>query len=392
MNKLLITGATTMLTLTGLAHAQSSVSLYGLIDAGLTYTNNQITGTGGGHSNWEMTSGATQYSRWGLRGAEDLGGGLKAVFTLESGFNLNNGQYTSSNRIFNRQAYVGLSSRDYGSLTLGRQTDGMVDFVGPLSLTGTEYGGTHFAHPFDIDNLNDSFQINNSVKYLSPDYAGFKLGGLYGFSNQAGGFSNNRAYSFGLQYLWGPLNFGAGFLQLNSGAQTPGQLNANGAVTDTTGSSLQGVLSSNAVPLGALSSRQQTWGAGVNYAFGPAVAGFVYTQTNLTELFQTGFSTHFQNFEGNFRYALTPAVELSAAYTYSRAGGNNGGGNPHWNQVSAMADYRFSRRTDVYVQGAWQGVSASTGSPLGVAWINGVSNPSSTSNQVQATVGLRHRF
>jgi predicted porin len=383
-----MTGVTTTIALAGVAHAQSSVTLYGLIDAGLTYTNNQITGTGGGHSNWQMTSGAVQYSRWGLRGAEDLGGGLKAIFTLENGFNLNNGQLSSNNRIFNRQAYVGLSSRDYGTLTLGRQTDSMVDYVAPLSLTGTEFGGTHFAHPFDIDNLNDSFQINNSVKYQSPDYAGFKLGALYGFSNQAGGFSNNRAYSLGLSYLWGPLNFGAGFLQLNGAAQTPAQLNTNGAVTDTTGASL----AANGVPLGALASRQQTWGAGVNYTFGPAVAGFVYTQTNLTQLFQTGFSTHFQNFEGNIRYGLTPVVELSAAYTYSRAGGNAGSGSPHWNQVSAMADYRLSRRTDVYLQGVWQGISASSNSPLGVAWINGVSAPSSTSNQVEATVGLRHRF
>ena len=392
MNKLLITGATTMLTLAGTAQAQSSVTLYGLIDAGITYSNSQINTTGSGHSNWELKSGPVQYSRWGLRGAEDLGAGLKAIFNLESGFNLNNGQYTSSNRIFNRQAYVGLSSRDYGVLTFGRQTDDMVDFVAPLSLTGTEYGGTHFAHPFDIDNLNDSFQINNAVKYQSPDFAGFKLGALYGFSNQSGGFSNNRAYSLGISYLWGPLNFGAGFLQLNSDAATPGQLNANGAVTDTTGSSLIGALTTTAVPLGALSSRQQTWGAGVNYAFGPAVAGFVYTQTNLTQLFQTGLSTHVQNFEGNLRYALTPAVELSAAYTYSRAGGLAGAGNPHWNQVSAMAGYSFSRRTDVYVQGVWQGVSASSNSPLGVAWINGLTAPSSTSNQVEATVGLRHRF
>ncbi len=74
MNKMLKIGATTILTLGGAAHAQSSVTLYGLIDAGLTYTNSQISGTGGGHSNWEMTSGAVQYSRWGLRGAEDLGG------------------------------------------------------------------------------------------------------------------------------------------------------------------------------------------------------------------------------------------------------------------------------------------------------------------------------
>jgi GBP family porin len=392
MKKALMAGAA-LITLAGSAHAQTSVTLYGLIDAGVTYTNSQITGTGsGGHSNWQMTSGAVQYSRWGLRGAEDLGGGIKAIFTLENGFNVNNGQLSSNNRIFNRLAFVGLTSREYGTFTLGRQTDDMVDFVAPLSLTGTQYGGTHFAHPFDVDNLNDSFQINNSVKYESPEYAGFKIGGLYGFSNQAGGFSNNRAYSVGMSYLWGPLNFGAGYLHLNSAARTPGQVNTNGAVTDTLGASLQGLQAPTTVPLGSLAARQQTWGAGVNYTFGPAVAGFVYSQTNLTQLFQTGFSTHFQNFEGNLRYALTPTIELSGAYTYSRAGGNVGGGSPHWNQVSAMADYNLSRRTDVYLQGAWQAVSTSSNSALGVAWINGVTAPSSTTNQIEATVGLRHRF
>jgi predicted porin len=118
----------------------------------------------------------------------------------------------------------------------------------------------------------------------------------------------------------------------------------------------------------------------------------VYTQSSLAQFFQSSLSGHFQNFEGNFRYALTPVIELSAAYTYSRAGGNGGGGVPHWNQVSAMADYRLSPRTDVYVQGAWQGVTPSGSSPLGIAWINGVSAPSSTNNQVQTSVGLRHRF
>ncbi|ACC75325.1 porin [Paraburkholderia phymatum] len=392
MKKTLIAGAA-LATLAGAVQAQSSVTLYGLIDTGLTYTNSQITGTGaGGHSNWQMTSGGVQYSRWGLRGAEDLGGGLRAIFTLENGFNVNNGQLSSSNRIFNRLAYVGVSSRDFGSLTLGRQTDDMVDFLAPLSLTGTQYGGTHFAHPFDVDNLNDSFQINNSVKYQSPDFAGFKLGALYGFSNQAGGFANNRAYSVGMSYMWGPLNFGAGYLHLNNSARTPAQLNTNGAVTDTLGASVSGLLTPTAVPLGALASRQQTWGGGVNYAFGPLVAGFVYTQTNLTELFLTGFNTHFQNYEGNVRFALTPAVMLAAAYTYSRAGGNAGGGAPHWNQVSALANYAFSKRTDVYIQSTYQSVSARAGNPLGVAWINGVSSPASTSNQVEATVGLRHRF
>jgi general bacterial porin, GBP family len=361
------------------AHAQSSVTLYGLIDVGITYTNSQLT-SHGGHSNWQETSGSVDGSRWGLRGAEDLGGGLKAIFTLENGFNVNNGTLGQGGREFGRQAFVGLSSIDFGSVTLGRQYDSMVDYVGPLALTGTQYGGTHFAHPFNNDNLNNnSFSINNSIKYQSVNYAGFRFGGLYGFSNAAGAFANNRAYSVGMSYSWGPLNLAAGYLHLNNGAtsQAAANFNSNGAVTD--GQTL-------------VAARQQTWGAGANYAFGPAIVGFVYTQTNLTQLFQTGLSTHIQNFEGNIRYNLTPVLNVAGAYTYSRAGGNAGSGSPHWNQVSLQTDYNLSKRTDVYLQSVYQSVSTSRNTVLGVAFINGLSAPSSTNNQVEVTAGLRHRF
>jgi len=104
MKKTLLVGALTGVFAT-MAHAQSSVTLYGLIDAGITYTNNQR-----GHSNWQETSGSVNGSRWGLRGAEDLGGGLKAIFTLENGFNINNGTLGQQSRMFGRQAYVGLSA------------------------------------------------------------------------------------------------------------------------------------------------------------------------------------------------------------------------------------------------------------------------------------------
>jgi len=97
------------------AHAQSSVTLYGLIDAGLTYTNNQ-----NGSHNFKMTSGAVNGSRWGLRGSEDLGGGLKAIFTLENGFSIANGTLGQQGREFGRQAFVGLSSNQFGTVTLGR--------------------------------------------------------------------------------------------------------------------------------------------------------------------------------------------------------------------------------------------------------------------------------
>jgi GBP family porin len=385
------------------AHAQSSVTLYGLIDAGITYTNNVKNSATGAHgANWQQTSGAINGSRWGLRGAEDLGGGLKAIFVLENGFNINSGALGQGSRLFGRQAFVGLSSSQFGSVTAGRQYDSMVDYVAPLALTGTQYGGTYVAHPFDNDNLNNSFRLNNSVKFQSTDYAGFKFGGMYSFSNTAGQFANNRAYSLGASYTYGPLNVAAAYLQLNNSLSgtTPAaalsSLNANGAISgDAT----------------LLAHRQQTWGAGANYSFGPATAGFVYTQTNLTQGFginpstaggqSIGFggnSVHFQNFELNGRYALTPAVTLATAYTYTQANFGTGS-EPKWGQLNLLASYALSKRTDVYLQGEYQHVmngEGLNGSTIN-AMINNTSNgsssgASSTSNQVAVTAGLRHRF
>lgn len=254
MKKTLIVAALSGVFATA-AHAQSSVTLYGLIDAGITYTNNQ-----GGHSAWSQSTGSVNGSRWGLRGAEDLGGGLKAIFVLENGFGINNGTLKQNGREFGRQAFVGLSHEQYGALTLGRQYDSVVDYLGPLSLTGTQFGGTQFAHPFDNDNLNNSFRINNAVKYTSVNWAGLKFGALYGFSNN-NQFANNRAYSAGVSYSYAGFNIGAGYLQLNNNFG-PTVSNASGAVAlDNT----------------FVGKRQRVFGGGLNYTFGPATAGFVFT-------------------------------------------------------------------------------------------------------------------
>ncbi|MFM0160305.1 porin, GBP family [Burkholderia sp. GAS332] len=382
MKKTLMVAALTGVFATA-AHAQSSVTLYGLIDAGITYTNNQH-----GHSNWQETSGSVNGSRWGLRGSEDLGGGLKAIFTLENGFGINDGTLKQGGREFGRQAFVGLTSDQFGAVTLGRQYDSMVDYVGPLALTGTQYGGTQFAHPFDNDNLNNSFRVNNSVKYQSVNYGGFKFGALYGFSNQADGFANNRAYSAGASYNWGGLNLAAAYLQLNSNGATgaAAAFNSGGAVS-----------SDNTFFAG----RQQTWGAGANYAFGPATVGLVYSQTNLSSLagigagasgqsagigFANPSSAHFQNFEANARYALTPAVSIAGSYTYTRA--SLAGTRPHWNQFNLQTAYALSKRTDVYLQGEYQQANQNA---IVDADINGLS-ASNNNKQVAVTAGLRHRF
>ncbi|QSN64926.1 porin [Caballeronia sp. M1242] len=366
------------------AQAQSSVTLYGMLDAGLVYANNA-----GGHSNWQQGSGSVSDTYFGLRGSEDLGGGLHALFKLESGFNLNNGGFNQDG-MFNRQAYVGLQSDQFGTVTLGRQYDSMVDFLGPLSEAGAGYGNNLSAHPFDNDNLDNSFSIKNSVKYRSANYAGFKFGGLYGFSNDAGQFSNNRAWSAGASYTAGPLNFAAAYLQTNNSRN----FNTGGAVT--AGQSNKGNLTADL---------QRTFGAGVNYAYGPATVGFVWTNTHYDGLIAasqggtsftlpTGTNLHLNNFELNGRYALTPALNLDAAYTYTdgKLTGSNGTGDPKWHTVSLQADYSLSRRTDVYVEGVYQHASGQLGNAgANVAIINTLS-PSTSQNQVAAAVGLRHRF
>jgi general bacterial porin, GBP family len=387
MKKTLMVAALTGVFATA-AHAQSSVTLYGLIDAGITYTNNQH-----GHSNWQETTGSINGSRWGLRGAEDLGGGLKAIFTLENGFGINDGTLKQGGREFGRQAFVGLASDQFGAVTLGRQYDSVVDYVAPLALTGTQYGGTQFAHPFDNDNLNNSFRVNNAVKFTSVNYAGFKFGALYGFSNQAAGFANNRVYSAGASYSFAGFNFGAGYLQVNNNA---GAINGN---ANTTAFNSSGAITGDNT---FFATRQQTWGAGANYTLGPATFGLVYTQTNLTDLAGIGASSsgvtggvnfanpqgaRFQNFEANARYALTPALSIAGSYTYTRT--NIDATSPHFNQVNLQTDYALSKRTDVYLQAEYQTTNEnSIVHPI----INGLSGASSTNNQVAVTAGLRHRF
>ncbi len=365
------------------ANAQSSVTLYGLIDAGVMYTNNVKKGGSQG-ALVQATSGNINGSRFGLRGAEDLGGGLQAIFVLENGYNVQNGKLGQNNRLFGRQAYVGLSSKQYGTFTLGRQYDSLVDFVAPLSGTAGTFGDTGFAHPFDNDNLNHSVRMSNAVKYTSANYAGLKFGGMYAFSNNTD-FAVNRAYSAGVSYTNGPFKAAAGYLQINgsnsatnpAGAVDPGESAANGT---------------GGFRLGA--DVQRTAGAGLSYVFGPVTAGFVYTHSQFQDTSSFGAthgSMHFDNYEVNGKYAVTPALSLGAAYTYTDAhvsGTTSFGSDPKWNQVNLQAVYALSLRTDVYAEAMYQHVSGKGYT----AFINTAGGASSTGNQVVGTVGIRTRF
>lgn len=376
------------------AHAQSSVTLYGLIDVGVTYVSNQKeSGSTAGHSNFAMTNASINPDRFGLRGSEDLGGGLKAIFTLENGFTLTNGALGQHGLLFGRQAFVGLSSDQYGTVTLGRQYDSMVDYLEPLAGAGASNGGVFFAHPYDNDNLQNTMRINNAVKFASRDYGGWTFGTLYGFSNAAGGFSNNRAYSFGAAYHNGPLSFAAAYLQLNNGGTAT---NLSGA-TDSIATNGQVTASDSTFSAG----QQRTFGAGLNYEFGPAKVGFVFSETKLenatginntssTSINFASSSLRFDNYELSARYRLTSALTVIGSYTFTDGSSSvAGASNPKWNQANLLLEYALSKRTFVYVEGQYQRVSGA--GTVFTADINGLA-PSANDKQVAATVGLLTRF
>jgi len=403
MKKISIAAAVCAAFAASAAHAQSSVTLYGLVDAGIAYTNNVANGAPGhGSGRVALQSGNISGSRFGLRGSEDLGGGLRAVFVLENGFNVNNGALGQGGRMFGRQAYVGLSSSQFGALTMGRQYDSMVDFVAPLSGTAGTFGDSGFAHVYDNDNLQHSVRLSNSVKFTSNDYAGFKFGGVYAFSNSTN-FTVSRAYSAGASYNNGPLRLAAAYLQINGSGAAGTPANSNSVANQNVAADPSEFKSTavGGISTGNLTADvQRTVGAGVGYTFGPAAVNFVYTHSQFQNTSAFGLnplsgSTHFDNYELNVKYALTPALMLGLMDTFTDGHLNGVSGarggfatDPKWNQVNAIARYSLSKRTEVYGEAMYQHAIGHNNTAV----MYNAGGNSATSNQVMGAVGILSRF
>jgi predicted porin len=359
--------------------------LYGIVDAGFVYNNNSA-----GSKLYSTSAGNIQGDRWGLRGTEDLGGGLKALFVLENGFNAYSGKLGQGGDEFGRQAYVGLSSQ-FGTVTLGRQYDSVVDYTGAFEV-GSQWASFYAAHPGDLDNLNNSNRVNNSIKYASANYSGITFGGLYSLGGVAGQFNRNQIFSGGIGYSQGPLQLGAGYLNVKNPNFS---FFGNTASASATASNM----TASTVYSGyATAKTQQVISAAGAYTFGAATVGATYSNTQFKDLGQTGVTAtgqttagtaKFHNAELNFKYQLTPALLLGAAYDYTKGYGVN---DAKYHQGVLGADYFLSKRTDLYVDAIYQHASGtdSTGKTA-VANINGLS-ASATSNQVAAVVGIRHKF
>jgi predicted porin len=363
-----IFGWTVTLMVCRSALAQSSVSLSGVIDGGLTYVNNQH-----GSAVTLFDSGILTPTTWTLRGSEDLGGGLKAMFELTSQFDLGSGAtIPGSGQVFNRTAYAGLTSDRFGTLTLGNQYDFMFEtltlgrYDGAVLFGGLyDYRQGPFAaldipnNPtgsFDFDRMAGATRVPSSVKYSSPNLHGLTFGALYGFGGVPGSFSADSTISGGVNYERGPLGLGAAYVEV----KYPQLANGHDGI--------------------------RNFGFGAHYDFGRVLAMLLYTNTR-----NTASGAHIDVYKGGALWQIAGPWALGLDYQYMK--GNEVLDNNRAQQVTTALQYNFSKRTLAYIEAIYQ--RAGGDGQITQAWINGLNQPegaASNRSQTLARVGLQMKF
>lgn len=358
MKKSLI--ALAVLAASGAAMAQSSVTLFGVADAGVTYLN--------GASNWSgVTSGNNLTSRLGFRGVEDLGGGLKAGFWIEGGFNLDSGDGASGfagskagdGFQFKRRSTVGLMG-NFGEVRLGREltaaynATARYDVFGSVGIGQSRLwadGGVVDASA-NATAVTTNQRISNAVTYVSPNFAGFKVGVNYAFGETSAGTSNSSYAGAGLMYDNGPLSLGLGLERLNNGT--------------------------NAIA----TSDIDAWSLGGSYDFGVAKLLAGYRESTVDNLVGV------ENKRNGAYVAVTAPVGpglVRASYNrYENELGNN---KDKADQFAVGYVYGLSKRTSVY--GTYAYIKNKDGANLYSLGAGGLKN-----NGVQqgVQVGVSHTF
>lgn len=334
-------------------HAQSSVTLYGIVDSGIAYVTNAAKSGGQNHSVVQMITGGDVSDRFGIQGKEDLGGGIKAVFTLESGFNIANGTLQQGGRLFGRQAFVGLDT-PYGTVTLGRQNVPLFDYFIQLDPLGY-YNWSLVAQDSQYANRAD-----NSIKYVTSA---------------------------------GPLHFDALFstgydATIPNGAQVPGEFRVgqeiSGGVSYATGPILAALVYDmrRGTSTATQGNKEQRIGAGLSYqVLSPLklFAGYKWFNSSIPAT-----AARSSMYYGGLQYRATPALFVSAATYYTDI--TSAGQHPI--DFGINTAYLLSKRTNLYAAISY--VKNSHGSNLGVAGFG--SGVVAGANQTGVEVGVTHRF
>jgi predicted porin len=323
----------------GAVHAQGSVTLYGLTDAGISYVNNAAGADGKSHSLVKFDDGIDGGNRIGFKGTEDLGSGYKAIFTLENGFGLADGSISQGGALFGRQAFVGVTKKDIGTFTLGRQYPFSHDYLNRFATGGLTVGDAYMYHIDTLDLLT-SVRINNSVKF------------------------NN-----------GPFSMAFAYTDITFPLQTAPPLKLTLA---------------NLAPLGERNLR--TYGIGAKYRYGPALGYALWTNTRLENLDHSAATLNI--YEGGVVYNITPVWIGALGYTRTQV---TGSANGTWNQFNSSIEYLLSKRTSVYALAIYQKASGSNdGVPvqamIGKSTSYFGNSGSDAQNQLAFRIGIQHKF
>lgn len=375
-------------------HAQSSVTLYGLIDEGLLYNTNSS-----GKQVVSLANSNLVGNRWGLKGNEDLGGGLSAIFVLENGFNITTGTLGQGGAEFGRQAYVGIAG-NFGKITLGRQYDPLAEYLS-IYAAAAPWASVYAAHPAELDNLNATKRTNNAIKFRSPDWHGFSLSAMYGIGGVAGNVTGNSVWSVAVNYIGGPLSAGMAIVV----ARDPNYSYWGTNPSANTATSANALNMTSPIISGYASARtQQTVAGGGTYKIGNAMVSLVVSDTRLQDIGSEagaglnprkihGGEAVFDTAELSFLYRFTPALQAGIAYQITVTKSPIDQPNARYNQLAIGTDYFLSKRTDLYAVATYQRASGvdSTGKAA-VAALASLGSVSSVGKQAVAMLGIRHRF
>lgn len=355
-------GAALLAVVSASVHAQSNVVLYGVVDVGIGYVSKLA-----GSPAVKMLDGTSVPNQWGLTGAEDLGGGTRAIFKLENGFFASTGGQNNPNSFFNRQAWVGLTNSRYGTLTMGNESSLEFDVIAPLYSASWTTVTDLMAHPGNFDDLYNSHQINSAFKYRSPSFHGFELGLLYGgLTGTPGNAAYARAYQvvgtwkigdFAASAFYGSENHRSMLLQSGIG------------ITSFLGAQI------TAAPF--VADNVKNVAVGLRYAPKPYAFTALYTQTRIT---YRGNSSNFDNYDLAASWQVTPFALLAAGFTQTHFDGgvmNTGG---------LTVNYQLSKSTAIYANEIFQ--RASSGHVAAIATIG----PAGARSQNVLMAGMRHMF
>lgn len=339
----------------GAAYAQSSVTLYGIVDAGARYTTNAGPATNKGASLSTLAPGGMSQSRLGINITEDMGGGLKGIANIEHRLLSDTGAVAAAD--FWRQSWVGIQSSSFGRVTLGRQYNVLFDAV-----TST-YASFKYSPYSEIYKPEIGFSLgarnSNMVKYL------VEAGGLR-FEGQVSAGEGGAGKSMGglLRYAMGEIAVAGAYLD---------QKDAAGKSVKAT--TIGGAWTSGPWYVNAGWARNK-FAKGFDATTNATLAGSIVGALNAA----AALGEHRDMWTVGATYQLTPQLNLGAQYWNAKQTGFVAAGNGKGDFFAFVADYAFSKRTDAYLELDHTKISGNLTLANGATKRDGY------------TVGLRHRF